>query len=162
MPVTLVVNKQPYNYPVPGDSPGWGAEATGWAEQVTEVLQELFGDNDIAETTFNVANNVTSFTNVVGLILNTGAVRAATITYSVYRVSTANPSGHSESGTLRAVYDNSAGSGSKWALSGFGIDGDAGITFQILDSGQVQYKTTDINSTGYSGVMHFSAKTLGQ
>ena len=162
MPITLTVNNQPFNYPVPGDSPGWGADATGWAEQVTAVLNDLQNPNDILDTSFNITNNQTSFTNVNGLVFNTGQVRSATINYSVYRVSTASPSGNAESGTLVITYDNAAAPGSKWSMIGTDLDGNSGITFTITDGGQIQYKTTDIGTSGYNGVMHFRAKTLAQ
>ncbi len=162
MPVTLTVNNIPFQYPIPGDTPGWGQPATGWATEVTGVLNDLLGPNDITQTTFNVGNNVTSFTNISGLSFNTGEVRSAIINYSVYRTSTSTPTGNAESGILNIVYDNLAASGSKWAMTGTGITGNSGITFTITDNGQVQYKSTDIGATGYSGVMHFRASTLGQ
>ncbi len=162
MPISLTVNSLTFEYPTPGDSPGWGQPATDWSIEVTRVLNDLQGTNDIAETSFNIANNVSSFTNIAGLTFNTGEVRAATINYSVYRTSTANPSGQAESGILNIVYDNLAGSGSKWAITGTGITGNSGVTFTITDLGQMQYKSTDINATGYSGVMHFRSKALAQ
>lgn len=162
MPVTLTVNNIPFEYPIPGDSPGWGEGATGWAEEVTTVLTSLLGPNDIAQTTANIANNQTSATNVNGLIFNTGQVRSAIIEYSVYRTSVANPSGKSESGTLNIVYDNLAASGFKWSIIGYGLNGLAGVTFTITDTGQVQYTSTDIGATGYSANMHFRARSLVQ
>ena len=162
MPITLIVNNIPYEYPVPGDSPGWGQPATDWATEVTAVLAELLGSTDIVQTPFIISNNISSFSDIVGLSFNTGLVRGAVIDYTIYRTSTANPTGNSESGVLSVVYDNLAGSGSKWSLIGYAQNGDSGVTFNITDSGQFQYKSTDINATGYSGVMHFRAKTLAQ
>jgi len=162
MPISLVVNNIPFEYPSPGDSPGWGQPATDWASEVTLVLTELFGPNDLAETTFNIANNISAFTNVAGLLINTGAVRSADISYSVYRTSTSNPSGFSESGIINVTYDNLAASGSKWSLIQYGINGSSGVIFNITDGGQVQYKSSDLGATGYSGVMHYRVKTLGQ
>jgi len=162
MPVTLTVNNIPFEYPVSGDSPGWGAGATDWAIEVTDVLGGLVGPNDLIQTTVTIANNQTIPRNIVGLSLNTGQVRSAIIEYSVYRTSTATPSGDSESGTMVATYDNLAGTGSKWSLIITDINGYAGINFTILDSGQIQYTTNDINSIGYSGNMHFRARALNQ
>lgn len=162
MPVTLTVNNIPFEYPIPGDSPGWGEGATDWATEVTTVLNDLLGPNDIIQNTFTVANNQTSPANVVGLIFNTGQVRAAIIEYSVYRTSTANPTGFTESGTLEIAYDNLAAPGSKWSLIGTDLNGLSGVTFSITDTGQVQYTSTDLGSTGYSGNMHFRARALNQ
>lgn len=162
MPVTLTVANIPYAYPSPGDSPGWGEAATGWAEGVTLVLDDLLGSNDILETPFTIANNVSSFTNIIGLSFNTGEVRSANITYSIYRTSTANPSGSSESGIINITYDNLAGAGSVWSFIQYGMNGNAGVLFTITDAGQLQYKSSNINSTGYSGTIHFRASVLGQ
>lgn len=162
MPIELIVNNIPFEYPVAGDEPGWGQPATDWATEVTEVLNDLKGPNDILQTSVAISNNISVFTDIAGLTFNTGQVRSAVINYSVYRISTANPSGNAESGVLSITYDNSASSGNKWLITAYGISGNSGLTFNITDAGQVQYKSTDINSTGYSGTMTFRAKALEQ
>lgn len=162
MPITLTVNNIPFEYPIPGDSPGWGQGASDWAEEVTFVLNNLLGPNDITETTFNIANNVSSFTNVNGLIFNTGEVRSATVAYSIYRISTSNMSGNTESGVMNLSYDNLASSGQKWSLIIGNVTGNSGVIFTVTDAGQIQYQSTDIGSAGYSGVMHFKATALSQ
>lgn len=157
---TFTVNGQVFEYPEAGDEPGWGSEATDWAEEVTDVLADLSGIDDILQTTFTVANNQSSAANVEGLVFNTGRVRSAAIPYTIYRISDSNPSGHAETGILRIVYDNDAGAGDKWQMSIGGLAGNAGVSFSILDSGQLQYTSTDIGSVGYSGTMLFSADAL--
>lgn len=161
MPVTLTVNNIPIEYPTAGDSPGWGQSATEWATQVTLALNNLQSPTDIPQTIFTIQNNITSFTNVVGLLFSPGLVRAAVINYSVYRTSTGSPSGNAESGNMVIVYDNLASSGNKWSLIGGNISGSAGVTFTITDLGQVQYKSSNLGS-GHVGSMHFIAKTLSQ
>lgn len=161
MPVSITINNVPIEYPSPGDSPGWGEEATTFAEEVANVLENLQNPNDILETTFTIANNISSFTNVIGLSFNTGAVRQAEVGYSIYRTSSTALSGVIEGGTMTVVYDNNAGAGSKWQLAIGNIAGPgAGVTFTISDAGQVQYKSTDIGATSYSGEMRFRAKTI--
>lgn len=162
MPITLIVNNTPFEYPIDGDSPGWGQAATDWATEVTLVLNELLGSSDIIQTPFVISNNVSVFTDILGLSFNTGLVRAAVIDYSVYRTSTASPSGHAETGVLNIVYDNSAAPGSKWSMIGYGVNGNSGVTFNITDAGQVQYKSSDIGAAGHSGIMKFRAKALNQ
>jgi len=162
MSITLIVNNSPYLYPVTGDEPGWGEGATGWAEEVTDVLNSLLTSDDILQTTFSVNNLVTTDTNIVGLTFNTGTVRAAFVNYSIYRVSDINPSGHAEAGIMTLVYDNSAAALSKWSISVGSISGSAGVTFSITDAGQVQYKSTDIGTTNYVGTMKFNASSLQQ
>lgn len=160
MSIPLTVGTQTFNYPIQGQDPQWGEEAAGWAEAVTNVLATLLAPGDILQTTATINNNIAVATNVEGLLFDPTFVRAANVDYSVYRISTANPSGNTESGTIYLVYDTNAAPGSKWSLSQK-INGDAGIAFSINDAGQIQYTSTDINSTGYSGTMKFSARTLG-
>jgi hypothetical protein len=162
MPISLVVNNISYEYPVPGDSAGWGQPATDWATEVTLVLNNIQGPNDIPQTTVSIANNIVSSTNITGLSFNTGQVRAAFIQYTIYRTSTSNPSGSTEAGYMIATYDNLAGSGSKWSLTMGPINGNSGVIFSITDLGQIQYTSTNIGSTGYVANIHFSAKSLNQ
>lgn len=162
MPITLIVNNIPFEYPVPGDEPGWGQPATDWAAEVTDVLNDLLGPNDITQTSFTIQNNISVATDVAGLSFNTGQVRSAIVEYSVYRISTAAPSGHAEAGSMNIVYDNSAAPGSKWSIVAGPTNGIAGVMFSITDTGQFQYTSTDIGAPGYNGVMKFRAKTLSQ
>jgi hypothetical protein len=158
MPKTLIVNNTPYEYPTEGDAPGWGANATGWAEAVTGVLSNLQGPNDVLETSFSIANNQTIASNITGLAFNAGAVRAARIIYSIFRVSFTTPSGNAESGVFDIVYDNAAG----WQLAQGDTVGNAGCLFSITSAGQFQYTSNDIGSLNYIGEMRFYAKSIQQ
>lgn len=158
MSKTLTVNNTPYSYPTPGDEPGWGSEATGWATGVTNVLADLLGPNDIIETAFNVANNQISVSDVVGLLFNSASVRAAEINYSIFRVSASTLSGKTETGTILLIYDNNVG----WSISQGSILGNAGVIFTVTAGGQIQYTSSDIGSLNYTGTMKFRAKCLQQ
>jgi hypothetical protein len=159
MPVTLTINNNTYNFPASGEDPNWGPEATDWAIAVTDVLNTLLAPGDILLSTATINNNVAVLTNVNGLLFDPSQVRAANVSYSVYRTSTSNPSGYVEEGTIFLIYDNNASAGNKWTMSQR-INGNAGISFNITDAGQIQYITTDIGAAGYSGTMKFLAKTL--
>lgn len=163
MPITLTVNNIPFEYPEPGDSPGWGQPATDWAQQVTIALQDLQGITDIAQEAFTISNNVTSPTNVTGLTFNTGLVRAATINYSIYRTYTSGPTTFDlvESGIITIAYQNLASPGSKWLVAQGPVVGNAGVTLTMTDAGQFQYQSSNLSGTT-TGVIHFRAKTLGQ
>lgn len=161
MPVDITIGTTPISYPSAGDPPGWGAQATEAMEAVAEVLSSLSNANDILETTFTIANNQAVAANVSGLAFNTGAVRSAEISYSIIRSSSTTTTGKSEAGTMTAVYDSAATAGSKWQLAIGPVAGPgAGVTFTITDAGQVQYTSSDIGSTTYSGEMRFRAKTI--
>lgn len=154
----LIVNNTPYDYPTAGDEPGWGGQATGWAEGVTEVLSNLLGPNDILETSFNIANNQTTAADVTGLVFNAGSVRSAVVEYAVYRISDVNPSGNAETGEMHVLYDNNVG----WSLGIGGVVGNSGLVFSITPAGQIQYTSTDIDPTNYVGLIKFKARALQQ
>lgn len=158
MPKSLIVNNTPFSYPTTGDEPGWGGDATGWAEEVTKVLNNLVGPDDILETSFNIANNQIAATNVTGLVFNAGSVRSANIQYAVYRISDSNPSGFAETGEMHLVYDNNDG----WHLGIGGVVGNSGVVFTITPAGQIQYQSSDIGAINYVGLIKFTAKALQQ
>jgi len=158
MPKTLIVNNTPFNYPTSGDEPGWGGDATGWAEEVTKVLNNLVGPDDILETSFNIANNQSTVADITGLVFNAGSVRSAVITYAIYRLSDSNPSGFAETGEIHLVYDNNDG----WHLGLGGIIGNSGVIFSITPAGQIQYESNDIGNINYIGIIKFKAQTLQQ
>jgi hypothetical protein len=159
MAIPLTILGTTYQYPESGENPNWAQGPTEWAVAVTNVINSFVGAGDILETSFAIANNVVTLTNINGLALDPGTVRASNVDYSVYRTSTSNPSGNAEEGTLFLIYDDSAASGAKWLLSQR-KDGEAGIVFSITDAGQIQFTTTDIGSAGYSGIIKFRAKSL--
>lgn len=158
--IPLTIDNVTYNYPGPGEDPGWGEDASGWAEGVTDVLNTLLGPGTIVETTINLNNNQTTSEDVNGLIFDISTVRSAIITYSIYRTSTDTPTGTVETGQLHIVYDNLA---TDWLMSQERT-GDAGVTFEIDSLGQVSYTSTNIDSGsgGYSGTMKFTAATISQ
>lgn len=152
----LIIGNDPFQYPDPGDPPGWGEDASDWASAVTEAIESVLGPDDILQTTFNIANNTASSTNVNGLIFNNSTVRSAFIEYSLYRVTNTNEV--AETGSIEIVYKNNA---NDWELvREFG--GDAGVSFSVTPSGQFQYMSTNVTGTGYVGVMKFRAQALGQ
>lgn len=160
MPTNLTVNNNTFAYPSDGDEPGWGADATGWATEVTDVLQGLQGTNDIAQTTFTVANNISSAADVVGLLFNPATVRSAVVEYSVYRKTDSNEL--AEKGTLELIYKNGGTIGAKWTIGRVFFGDDGGMLFTMTDTGQVQYTSTNLSGTNYSGTMHFSGRVTLQ
>ncbi len=155
----LTVAGTTYEIPESGEDPNWAEGLTNWTQAVTDVLSTLVGEGDILKTTFAIANNISVATVINGLIFDSSLTRAANISYTIYRTSTANPAGNAETGILYIVYDDSASVGSKWKLSQ-NKDGEAGVSFAITDAGQFTYKSTDVGATGYSGTIIFTAKSL--
>lgn len=156
MSVTITVGNETFEYPSNGQSPGYGQAATETIQAIADAVASLSGPDDILLTSFTIANNQTSFTNILGLGFDTSTVRAANITYSVYR--TTNSNNAAETGTIQVVYNSAAAS---WEINRE-FAGDAGITFQITAGGLLQYKSSNISGSSYSGVIKFLAKTLPQ
>lgn len=161
MSVQIQIAGTTYNYPTSGDDPNWAGDATDTILALAAVVNTLFAPGDILNTSFAIGNNIQVATNINGLLFDPGTVRSANVGYVVYRTSDDNPAGNTESGVLQINFDDSAASGSKWSLTII-ANGDAGISFSILDSGQFCYASTDIGSLGYVGSIEFSAKTLSK
>lgn len=160
MSTPLVINNITYNYPVDGEDPSWGSDASGWAEAVTDVINTILAPGDILETTFNINDNTSSPAVIQGLAFDSSVSRSARIIYSLYRTSTDTPAGNAESGEINIIYDNSAGVGQKWKIAQT-KNGEAGVLFVISDVGQFSYTSTQINlgAGGYAGTLKFSAKS---
>lgn len=156
MSKTLTINNKEFEYPEVGQEPGWGEDATAWAEEVTEVLNAIAGPDDILETTFTINNNISTPANIAGLLFNTATVRSAVIEYNIYR--TTNTNEVAENGTISVVYKSVVDT---WDLSQV-TNGDAGVYFTITNSGQVQYESTNITGLNYDGVISFEARAILQ
>jgi hypothetical protein len=147
----LTVNGSTFSYPDAGEPKGWGEDATLWAQEVTDLLSDLKGP------TFSVSNNQAVAANITGLAFDSASVRSAIIQYSIYRVTNSNEL--AETGQLFLIYKNNANT---WTVSRQFFGDDAGVTISITTGGQLQYTSTNVTGTGYSGEMTFRAQTLNQ
>ena len=139
-----------------GDSPPWGEDLSSLLEALVEVANSVVGTGDILTTSFSVANNISSATNITGLVFDPAQIRSAIISYSVYR--STNSTELSEAGQIMVTYKSTANS---WELARYSV-GDAGLTFTMLPSGQMQFTSTNMSGTGYSGLLKFNAKAFTQ
>lgn len=155
--IQLIVNGQTYEYPTNRQEPGWGEDATAWAQAVTNSLLSVVGDGDILQTAANITNNQVSSTNINGLIFDPTIVRGAVVEYSVYRVTTGT--GATEQGETGTMYLTFLSTANSWDMAVLGSD-SAGIFFSITNAGQVQYTTTNFTGSAYSGVIKFRARAL--
>lgn len=160
MATNLTVNNTTFPYPDTGDEPGWGDGASGWAAEVTQVLEQVQGTNDIPESTFNIANNTTSKADIVGFVFNPSAVRSAVVDYSVYR--TTNTTELAEKGTLELIYKNGGTVGAKWSIGRVIFGDDAGIEITMTDAGQAQYTSSNMSGTSYTGTIVFEGTAILQ
>lgn len=111
---------------------------------------------DISPTTAAISNNISAAADITGLSLNSANVKSAKIQYHIYRDTSA--SSLMEAGTFELAYKASATS---WNLTNRTFGGDtSGITLTATTAGQVQYTSTNITGTGYSGVIAFRGSAL--
>lgn len=157
MPINLTVNGSTFSYPLPGDPKGWGEDASGWAEEVTNLLGDLKGPNDIIQTTFSINNNQASPTNIIGLAFDGATVRYAIVDYAIYRTTSTNEL--AEGGQLFLIYKNTANT---WTIEREFQGDNAGVIITVNNAGQLQYTSTNVSGLSYTGQIGFRAKTINQ
>lgn len=157
MSVDININGTSYPFPVQGDNPPWGESLTTAFEALATIVATLSGTGDILTTSFTVANNIASATNITGLSFDTSVVRSAIVYYSIYR-STLTPTEVSECGQLILTYSSIANT---WEMVQFGV-GLSGVNFTITTAGQIQYTSTNLIGSSYSGKLKFNAKSFVQ
>ena len=161
MPIPLSINGVTFNYPVKGNEQ-WGVEATNWAIAVTTAINTALTPGDIPQPStgvFILNNNVTP-ANVSGLLIDPALFRGAIIEYSIYRVKGSTEL--TETGTMEVSFKTTSNT---WGLSregSAGTDGDEiGVQFTILPSGQVQYTSSDITTSGtYTSLLQYRVRIL--
>jgi hypothetical protein len=154
MAIELIINNNSYEYPENNENPGWGEDATAWAEAVTQTLETLQGSNDIPLTSANIIDNTSD--NVLGLAFNIAQVLQFRAEYTVKR--TDGVTIIMETGILYG-YNDDMGAMTLSQES----HGDGQITFDITAAGQVTYDTTDNPFAGQtSGVITFKASTMNK
>ena len=110
----------------------------------------LASSGDINETSFSLANNQASLTNVTGLTFANGTVRGAKVQYSIFVDATSNLY---ESGELELIQR-----GTNWVVSRENTGDDSLVDFDVTTAGQVQY-TTPLYAGFTSATMKFRATT---
>lgn len=96
-------------------------------------------------------NNQTTPIDVQDLIFDGTKIRSATVKYTIYRKTDTQEV--AQIGDFKVIYKSVEGS---WSLGADNFHGDdAGISFTITNSGQVQYTSTDLTGANYSGVLDY-------
>lgn len=156
MSVTITINGTPYNCPTQGQSPPWGEDLTDIILALTEVANNVAGTGDITKTTFLFANNQASAANITGLSFDSSLIRGAIVDYSIYR--STSLAEESETGQIYLNYKSTANT---WEFAQV-ASGSCGITLSITSLGQMQYTSTNLSGTSYSGKIVFTAKAFTQ
>ena len=163
----LKVNSKTFNYPNSGTEPNWASDVTGWAEEVTTVLDSTNGLGTITETQSTIENNISSSLpkSVAGLIFNSSLTKSATIEYRIYRKSQ-NTVEKSEQGILTVNYSQ-IDPLNKWTLSREINNGEPTLVYLDIDNnGQIKYSSSDILvntptvDTNYEGYIRFKTSNI--
>jgi hypothetical protein len=120
------------------------------------ALEGFLGTGFISETSFTIANNQGAAANVTGLVLDKASFKSGKVTAEIRRRTDSNEL--IAVGTFAMIYR--AGTDS-WELAGEEWCGDAhGVTLSITPAGQVQYTSTNVSGSSYSGTMKFKAESF--
>lgn len=160
---TITISGQVIDFPDTAQSPDWSPAVIQFAEAVANLLNSISGPFDIPSQAFNIdAYNPGSNVSIPGFAFPTANVRAAFIRYSVYRNTTGSgATTASEAGTMIIVYNPNGMVGNKWEVIR-NYAGIAGISFTVLDTGQVQFTTTTMTGVSHTGQINFVAQSLLQ
>lgn len=147
MAVQVYVNNIPFEIPVQGEQAPWGESLTDFFVEVSKVINTLKGPADILETSATILNNMSTYQDIPDFSFDTSTVRGFTVTGTITRTTDSVK-----------VYEffiiNGLRTDSNWELQKEGF-GNSGVTLDITASGQVQYKSTSISGTNYSGLIKF-------
>ena len=105
----------------------------------------------ISNANTNVPINALSFP--------TASVRSALIRYSIFRTTSTNTA--YEAGQMMIVYNPNGTPGSLWELIQY-KEGNGQVTFNITDTGQVQFSSVALSGLNHAGTISFAAQTLLQ
>lgn len=147
---TLTISGTPYQYPDAGETPGWGEDATEWAQAITDAVNSLTGPNDIPTTTALIADNVVVPTNVNGMSFATPGTKSFSLFYVIQRSNGTTAS--NEYGALSGVY-----TGTDWLMDRNYV-GESGVDLTITATGQVKYTSSSIGGV-YTGVITFKTSS---
>lgn len=112
------------------------------------AIGKLDAESGTVISDFSIANNQAAPANVTGLVFDKVSVKAARIFFDISRrTDTQNVI---EVGEMFCVFDAEA---DDWRVSLDSKFDDGGLTFTITSVGQVQYTSTDLTGTSYSGTL---------
>jgi len=131
MAITLIVNNIPFEYPEQGEQQPWGEAASGWATEVTSVLNSLKGPGDLLETSATISPSKTKEV-IPNFFFDPLTIRSFSVRGYIYISSTVN-----EEFLIEGI---NKGSSWDYTIEGFG---DSGIKLEVENSGQVVY-TSDV------------------
>jgi len=157
MSVPINIQGTIVNFPSSGQSPNYAPAVIQFAQLVAAALAFSVGAFDIPPQTFVMSSNVNNNVSLPNLSFPTTQVQGAIIGYSVFRSTSSVVA--TETGNIIVNFNSSFPVGQKWEISRDYI-GNASITFNITDTGQIQFSTTLLAGTGHQGKVTYQAKAI--
>lgn len=151
---TVTVGNEEFELPVQGDNPDFGETLTDYFVAVADALGTVQAPNDIPSTTASILNNQASFTNISGFIFDSSEVIAINSEFIIVRTTVSPANNLVESGFIQGNFD---GTSWNWTVESVG---NAGIDWNITSAGQLQYKSTDVSGTSYTGTVLFRGRVF--
>jgi hypothetical protein len=161
---TITIKGTPIQFPDSGASPNWAPAVIESVEALADAVNSVTATYDVPPQVQNIdANNNSNNVNVNNLNFPASDVRAATVYYSVNRVTgnSGPPDAEEvvEAGTLEINYKASRPNGTKWELIRTG-GGDGKINFNITDLGQIQFSTQPLTGINHTGIISYRALSI--
>lgn len=155
----IQIGSQLIDFPDSGESPNWAEAMIQFAEAVAEQLSVNSGTYDVSPQSMTIdAYNTATNQDITNLNFPTANVRAAFIYYTVYRTTSTDDA--DEAGQLVIVYNPNNSTGFKWTMTQVRDAGNASISFNVTDTGQVQFTTTALSGSSHAGKIGFFAKAI--
>jgi hypothetical protein len=163
MPKILIKGTE-IDFPSSGASPNWAPAVIEAVEALADAVNSVTATYDVPPQVQNIdANNSSTNVNVNNLNFPAADVRAATVYYSVHRITedSGPPDGQEvvEAGTMEINYNASRPVTQKWELIRTG-GGDALIDFTITDLGQIQFSTQPLTGISHTGLISYRALAI--
>lgn len=136
MAIQLTVNNIPFDYPEQGEQQPWGEAASGWATEVTNVLQTLKGSSDLLETQVSIYPNKTK-ESILNFFFDPIVVRSFSVRGFIYISDSISESFLIEGFNKGSYWD--------YTIEGFG---DSNIKLEVENSGQVVYTSGAFSGSG--------------
>jgi hypothetical protein len=149
------------NIPSSGASPNWAPGVIEAFEALADAVNAVTATYDVPPQTQNIdANNSSNDVTINNLSFPSTDVRAATVYYTVHRITEASgpPDGQelTEAGTLEISYLASRPPTQKWEMVRSG-QGEGQIDFEITDTGQITFSTSPMTGINHTGIIGFRA-----
>jgi|GEM_PF-2279533 hypothetical protein len=160
----IIIKGTEIQFPNSAASPNWAPSVIEAVEALADAVNSVTATYDVPPQAQNIdANNSSTNVDLNNLSFPSSDVRAATIYYTVYRKT--DPSGPpdaqevSEAGTLEICFNASRPITEKWEMVR-SFQGDAKISFDITDNGQIRFSTTALSGINHIGIVSYRAISI--